>query len=152
MEARDRITLGIALALIVVAAMSREFLWTTVPLTLFAIFLVVWGREGRRTEAFVGRLPGGKYALKALEQLDMVISPRDKEYEHHIQIIIEGYGHDLRNSLRELWRIRNSSRILADHLSRFTADGLIEYPKNGPGWIKTDIRRAVGRVLDKLGA
>jgi hypothetical protein len=102
MEARDRITIGIGLALIVVAAVSREFLWTTFPIAIFAIFLVVWGREGPRTEAFVGRLPGGKYALKVLEQLDMVISPRDKEYEHHIQIIIDDYDHDLQKSLRRI--------------------------------------------------
>jgi hypothetical protein len=138
--------------LIVVAAMSREFLWITLPLTLFAIFLFVWGREERRTENVISRMPVvGKYMLKALEQIDSIISPRDQEYERHVAIVIDGYDHDLRKSLRELWRTRNSSRILANHLSQFVADGLIEFPKNGPGWIKADLRRVVGRTLDKLG-
>jgi hypothetical protein len=138
--------------LIVVAAMSREFLWITLPLTLFAIFLFVWGREEHRTENVISRMPVvGKYMLKPLEQIDSIISPRDQEYERYVAIVIDGYDHDLRKSLRELWRTRNSSRILANHLSQFVADGLIEFPKNGPGWIKADLRRVVGRTLDKLG-
>jgi hypothetical protein len=108
------------------------------------------GRPPHRT--FIGRLPGGKYALKALGQLDLIISPRDQEYEQHVCAIIDGYDHDLQNSLRELCRTRTSSRTPANHLDRFTADGLIEYPKNGPGWIKADLRRAVDSTLDKLGA
>lgn len=142
MEARDRITLGIALAIIGIAAVSREFLWTTLPIELFAIFLLVWGREGRRTEAFIGRLPGvGKYALKVLEQLDLIISSRDQEYEQHVCTIIRGYDDDLQKSLRELWRTKNSSHTPGNHLNRFTKDGLIEYPINGPVWIKADLRR-----------
>jgi hypothetical protein len=122
MEAKRRITLAITLVLIVVAAMSREFLWITLPLTLFAIFLFVWGREEHRTENVISRMPVvGKYMLKPLEQIDSIISPRDQ------------------------------ARILANHLSQFVADGLIEFPKNGPGWIKADLRRVVGRTLDKLG-
>jgi hypothetical protein len=38
------------------------------------------------------------------------------------------------------------------HLDPFTKDALIDYPKDGPGWIKADLRRVVGRMLDKLGA
>jgi hypothetical protein len=152
MEAGNRITLGITVALIVVAAMSREFLWTTLPLTLFAIFLFVWAREERRTETFIGRLPiVGQYALKALEKFDSIISPRDQEHEHHVATVINGYDHDLRKSLRELWRTKNSSHTPANHLNIFIRDGLIDFPNNGPGWIKDNLRRVIGRTLDKLG-
>jgi hypothetical protein len=71
-------------------------------------------------------LRGGKYALKGLEQLDLIISPRDQEYEQHVRTIIGGYDHDLLKSLRELWRTKNSSHTPAEHLDRFTRDGLIE--------------------------
>jgi hypothetical protein len=59
--------------------MGREFPWIAIPLELFAIFLIIWGREGRRTEAFIGRLPAGGYMLKVLEQLDLILSPRDRD-------------------------------------------------------------------------
>jgi len=152
MATRDRTTLGIALVVAAVAVIGRAYPWIAVPLGLFAVFLIVWGREGRRTEAFIGRVPGGSYMLKGLEQLDLILSPRDREYERHIRTVIGGYDVDQRKSLRDLWRTRSSSRTPSEHLNRFVADGFIEYPKDGPGWIKPDLRDIVARALDELGA
>ena len=86
--------------------MSREFLWTNSQLNYLQYFFLYGVEKGRRTEAFIGRLPGGKYALKALE------------HERHVRTIIGGYDRDLQKSLRELWRTRNS-HTLAKHLDRF---------------------------------
>jgi hypothetical protein len=74
-----RITLGLAIGIAVLATMAREYVLLQLLLAIFAVFLVVWGRAERRTEEFIGWLPGGSYALKVLNQLDSIISPRDQE-------------------------------------------------------------------------
>jgi len=150
MAETDKTRLGIGLVVAVFAVIGREYPWIAAPLTLFAVFLIVWGREGKRTETFIGSLPGGRYILKSLDQLDLILSPRDQEYDQHIRTAIVAYDDELRTALRTVFRTRNSSTILAQHLDRFVADGLIEYPKDGPGWIKPDLRRVVGRTLDEL--
>jgi hypothetical protein len=67
------ITLGIALAVAILAAIDA--VWIGVPLLLIAVLLFAWGLEPTRTEAFVGRLPYiGNYILKALANLDSVLS------------------------------------------------------------------------------
>jgi hypothetical protein len=81
MATRDRITLAIALVVVSVAVISSYFPLVAIPLWLSAAFLFVWGREPRRTNAFIGRLPGGGYILKALAQLDCVLSPRAQDYD-----------------------------------------------------------------------
>jgi hypothetical protein len=151
MARRDRITLGLALAVTGVAVMGREFPWIAIPLEIFALFLIVWGREERRTEAFIGRLPGGKYLLRALLQLDLILSPRDLAYEGQIQAIITGYEHELRESLRRLWRTRNPSDVPQQHWERFKRDGLVEHSFSGPGGVRAELREIVGRALDELG-
>jgi hypothetical protein len=41
------------------------------PLLLaVAVFLIVWGQEPKRTEEFIGGLPGGEHLLRALAQLE----------------------------------------------------------------------------------
>lgn len=153
MEARDRTTLGIALAVAVVAMIGSAYQWVAALLLLgFAFFLIVWGRAPRSTESFVGRLPCGSYWLKCLEQLDFIISPRDRAFEQHVRSIIVGYDDDHRKSLRALWITRSSSGAPHEHLSQFSAAGFIEYPKDGPGWIRPDLRYVVRRTLDELGA
>jgi hypothetical protein len=66
------ITLGIALAIAVLAAVA--VVWIAVPLLVVAGLLFAWGLEPKRTEAFVGRLPSGDYLLKGLAKLDLIIS------------------------------------------------------------------------------
>jgi hypothetical protein len=72
---RKTITLGIALAVAVLAAFVSAA-WIAVLLLLLSAFLIAWGLEPKRTEAFVGRLPGGNYVLKALAKLDLMLSDR----------------------------------------------------------------------------
>jgi hypothetical protein len=50
--------------------------WIAVLLYVLAAFLIAWGLEPKRTEAFVGRLPYGNYLLKALAKLDSMLSDR----------------------------------------------------------------------------
>ncbi|MGA7383949.1 MAG: hypothetical protein WBW81_04410 [Methylocella sp.] len=69
---KQTITLGIALASGLLAAVA--VVWIAVPLLVLAVLLFAWGLEPKRTEEFVGRLPSGNYLLKALAQLDLIIS------------------------------------------------------------------------------
>jgi hypothetical protein len=72
---RKTITLGIALAVAVLATVASAA-WITVPLFVLAAFLMAWGMQPKRTEAFVGRVPWGNYLLKALAKLDLMLSGR----------------------------------------------------------------------------
>ena len=69
---KQKITLGIALAVAVLAAVA--VVWIAVPLLVIAGLLFAWGLEPKRTEAFVGRLPSGNYLLIAFAKLDLIIS------------------------------------------------------------------------------
>jgi hypothetical protein len=98
MERRARIALGFGLALAALAAMARDFPLVEILLVFLAIFFVVWGRASRGTEALISQLPGGKYVLKALEQIDLILSPRDREHDQHIRETIIAYSPELRAS------------------------------------------------------
>ncbi|HEY8032719.1 MAG TPA: hypothetical protein VIF02_10200 [Methylocella sp.] len=69
---KQTITLGIAAAAAVLAALSS--VWIALPLLVIAALLFAWGLEPKRTEEFIGRLPSGNHVLKALAQLDLMIS------------------------------------------------------------------------------
>jgi hypothetical protein len=73
---KKTITLGIALAVAVLGTVASAT-WITVLLFVLAAFLMAWGMQPKRTEAFVGRLPWGNYLLKALAQLDLMLSGRN---------------------------------------------------------------------------
>ncbi len=64
-NSRKTITLGIALAVAVLATVADSVVWIAVSLLVIAVLLLAWGLEPARTEAFVGRLPFGNYLLKA---------------------------------------------------------------------------------------
>ncbi len=70
-----RTKMGIALGIAVSAGLT-SFLLALLLLAL-AGFLIVWGKEPKRTEEFVGGLPFGNYLLKAMAQLDSLISSRE---------------------------------------------------------------------------
>jgi hypothetical protein len=72
---KKTITLGIALAVAVLGTVASAT-WITVLLFVLAAFLMAWGMQPKRTEAFVGRLPWGNYLLKALAKLDLMLSGR----------------------------------------------------------------------------
>ncbi len=73
---KKTITLGIALAVAVLATVASAT-WITVLLFVLAAFLMAWGMQPKRTEAFVGRLPWGNYLLKTLAKLDLMLSGRN---------------------------------------------------------------------------
>jgi hypothetical protein len=77
---RDRTTLGIGALLVAAAVIGKAYPLISVPLVGLAVFLIAWGRDQRRVESFVGRLPAGRYLLNGLNQLDLIISPRDEQY------------------------------------------------------------------------
>ena len=91
MSPRARITLGIGLLLAVFAMIIREIHWLAVLLIFFGLFLVVWGRLPKETETTITQLPGGRIILKGLDQLDMILVPRDNELEKHLRETIERF-------------------------------------------------------------
>jgi hypothetical protein len=90
-----------------------------IALESIAIFFIVWGMNSRGTEAFIGNLPGGKYVLKILEQIDLLLSPRDLEYEQRIREVIIGYDNDLRKALHGLLKTRNPFDLTSQEWERF---------------------------------
>jgi hypothetical protein len=153
MVGRGRITFALALLVTVLSMIGRAYLWIAIPTTLFAVFLLVWGREGRRTEAVIGQLPlrFGYYLLKALKQLDLILSPRDLEYEQQITKTITDYDDSLRKALRILLKTRKPNNISTQQWERFFEDSLAESPFNMRGGVKSELREVVGHVLDDLG-
>lgn len=71
---KQTITVGIALAVAVLAAAIGSYFWLAVPLLVIAALLFAWALEAKRTEEFVGRLPYGNHVLKALAKFDSMIS------------------------------------------------------------------------------
>ena len=71
----QRTKMGIALGVAVLAGLTS--VWLSVLLLALAGFLVLWGREPKRTEEFVGGLPFGHHLLKAMAHLDGIISSRE---------------------------------------------------------------------------
>ena len=73
---REMISMGISLAVAVLAAVMGAFVCISLPLLALAVLLFAWALEPKRTEAFVGRLPYSNYLLKALVKLDLVLPGR----------------------------------------------------------------------------
>jgi hypothetical protein len=73
---REKISIGISLAVAVLAAVMGAFVWIALPLLVLAVLLFAWALEHMRTAAFVGRLPYSNYVLKALAKLDLVLPGR----------------------------------------------------------------------------
>ncbi len=71
-----RTKLGIALGVAVLAGLTS--VWLSVLLLALAGFLIARGQDPTRTEEFVGGLPFGGHLLKAMAQLDSIISPRER--------------------------------------------------------------------------
>jgi|SRR5579863_407698 len=149
MSARARITLGIALLVAVFAMIIREIHWLAVLLTLFGLFLVVWGRLPNETEKAIAQLPGGKIILVGLDQLDMILVPRDDELEKYLRETIERYDEKKRAALKDLLNTRNPRRFGAEWPA-FNADGLVVGDFNGPGPIKEEYRGSIKRILRDL--
>jgi hypothetical protein len=145
---REIITFGIAVILLALAIIGNSMPWIGFPLLFAAIFIVWWAGHKDYVEDLAGRLPFGlgDYLLKLLGWLDSFITQRDLAYEGHITWTVRSYDFLMQKSLRELLRTRTSDRIPPEHLSRFTRDGLMAYPHNGPAWIKPELSELVGRA------
>lgn len=148
---KARITLGIALIVAALAVIGRAVPWISIPLILLAVFFIVWGKEQHATESFIKGLPFGAHILKLFDAIDSVLMVRDREHEQHIKKIIAAYDTKTKAALRELYRTRNTNFVRM-YVNQFISDGFIEYPKDGPGWIKPELRDIVGRALDDSGA
>jgi len=72
MALSDRTKRGIIIAVAVLAGLTS--FWLAALLLVLAAVLIAWGQEPKRTEEFVGGLPYGNYLLKALAQLDLLLS------------------------------------------------------------------------------
>jgi hypothetical protein len=70
-----RTKIGIALGIAVSAGLTSFLL--AVLLLALAGFLIIWGKEPKRMEEFVGGLPFGDYLLRAMARLDSIISSRE---------------------------------------------------------------------------
>ena len=98
---KDRTTLALAILVVLLGAIAPESFWIRVLASAFAVFLIFWGRDSERTEAWVSRLPvGGQLLTKWLHQLDLIVSPRDQDYEEHVRRVISGYDAKQRKFLR----------------------------------------------------
>jgi len=151
MAKRAKIAIGITLLIAGLAVIGRPTLWIGTAMLLLAVFFVYWAMEQRATEAFVESLPMGRHLKNMLVYIEAALVARDPDYAQHIRSTVVGYDAELRTALRTLYRTRNTN-LVGQHEQRFKADGLIEYPKDGPGWIKPEARDIVGRTLDEIGA
>jgi len=70
-----RTKMGIALGIAVSAGLTSFML--ALLLLALAGFLIVWGKEPKRTEEFVEGLPLGNFLLKAMAQLNSIISSQE---------------------------------------------------------------------------
>jgi hypothetical protein len=151
MSARARITLGIGLLVAVLAMIIREIHWLAALLTFFGLFLIIWGRLPNETERAIAQLPGGAIILKGLDQLDMILIPRDQALEKYLRERIESYDPQKRAALTDLLETRNPRRFGAEWPT-FLADGLVVGDFSGPGRIKEEFREPIKRILKSLGS
>jgi hypothetical protein len=71
MALSNRTKLGIAVAVSVMVGLTSHLL--ALLLLAVAVFVIVWGQEPKRTEEFIGGLPGGDHLLEALAQLNSAL-------------------------------------------------------------------------------
>jgi hypothetical protein len=67
MVLNNRTKLGITVVIAVLAGLTS--VWISVLLLVLAALSIARGQAPERTEAFVGRLPGGNSLLKVLDRL-----------------------------------------------------------------------------------
>jgi hypothetical protein len=127
---------------------AKDIHWIAAPLTLFAMFLIAWGRAPKETRAVIGRLPGQSYLLAALDQLDMIISPRDAELDKHLRKIIGRYDPTTRQTLKTL--VVTGTQAI-QNWSVFSQDSLLDTRYRQPGPIREELREPIKRILADLG-
>jgi hypothetical protein len=71
MALNNRTKLGITLSMGVLAGLTSSLI--AVLVLVLAALLIALGQAPERTEAFVERVPGGNYLLKALARIDLLL-------------------------------------------------------------------------------
>ena len=74
MTLNDRTKRGLILAVAALAGLIS--FWLAALLLIIAALLIAWGQQPKQTEEFIGGLPFGEQLLKALTQLDEMLSSR----------------------------------------------------------------------------
>ena len=87
--------------------------------------------------------------LTALNQLDMILIPRDKGLENHLRKKIEAYDPRRRAALRELLTTRHAGPIGSDW-TVFNQDGLVAQDFPGPGPIKEEFRDPIKEDIERV--
>ncbi|WP_363351101.1 hypothetical protein [Methylocystis echinoides] len=77
MSFNDRTKRGIILAAAVLAGLIS--FWLALLVLLLAALLIAWGQEPQKTEELLGGLPYGPSLLKALAQIDLLLSSQRVE-------------------------------------------------------------------------
>ena len=83
MALNKRTKLGITGAIAVLAGLTS--VWLAALLLVLAALLIAWGQAPKRTETFIGGLPGGDYLLKALARIDLIFWPPDLSQKGLVQ-------------------------------------------------------------------
>jgi hypothetical protein len=89
--------------------------------------------------------------LKGLDQVDMILIPRDRDAEEHLRAIVGRYDAGRRASLKQLIITRNAGPAGSDWIV-FNQDGLVISTFSGPGPVKEEFRDPIKRILKDLGS
>ena len=134
---REMISMGISLAVAVLAAVMGAFVCISLPLLVLAVLLFAWALEPKRTEAFVGRLPYSNYLLKALVKLDLVLpgraSPNDAIPSRDAnagELGHAGHSREASTAFSEACTARITSRIGANAFEHFRRAALRSAPSS----------------------
>ena len=133
------------------SAGEREYVYAYGSVLLCEAKEALDAGNSERTEAWVSRLPvGGQLLTKWLHQLDLIVSPRDQDYEEHLRRVISGYDAKQRKFLRRLLDTRAYRSIPIGEWERFNKDNLVGYTHGAPGPIKPEFRDPISRILGEL--
>jgi hypothetical protein len=92
MALNNRTKLGVTLSIGVLAGLTSGLI--AVVVLVLAALLIALGQVPERTEAFVERVPGGIYLLKALARIDLLLWPADLGQKDLVQEEQEDLVHE----------------------------------------------------------
>jgi hypothetical protein len=174
MALNNRTKLGVTLSIGVLAGLTSGLI--AVVVLVLAALLIALGQVPERTEAFVERVPGGIYLLKALARIDLLLWPADLgqkdlvqeeqedlvqedlaqedegnlAQEEYFRDILRGYSPEARRRLRQLSISRDPRSVLDEEWVQYFRDGLVETTHSGRGGVRLELRELIGRLLDEF--
>jgi len=154
-SARDRITLGLALILAVGSGLSNST-YVAVPLLLIAIFLLLWGRAPKRTEAVVAGLPFGGKLLWGLAHIDRTITPPvvlpgDAERAAYFARVWTNVTAEEKRRLASVCIHGRGSPFSSPRWERLGSDALVEADTQGHARIRQEYKELIVESLRKEG-